>query len=402
MEEVTQNPSQTRFMSIIRIFSFDREKKTGVVLAKPFGWEGNGAVRIEGRFDERPLQGCALKVTGVLDREEARNADGSLHLDRSGKSCFRYVMNNACVKNLGREERLSGTVTRVFCTREKDDLHPPQSIALVHAIGARYPRKVFVNANLSVGDFVNARGVNDHVPAYRYKDGRAVEEIVSKDGRRIFNTEFHASDCTVRHSRKLYEGTVATVMRPVDEVGNCLVKLRVDSFQINRPVTAYLSVRPDEEVREGDRIRLSGYCVEKESVDREGRPLFREDGSRWTNLVIQSLEASVMREEEKMEKTSVHHASGDIRRDLQNGETGESESMRKESAASPGERQGNITEGSAHGRELMECGKKIEMKEEKAKEMATVMTTEMTIGKDCDDNSGVPYQDAEEDERPRP
>ncbi|MBO4369582.1 MAG: hypothetical protein J5803_05740, partial [Desulfovibrio sp.] len=272
MTEKTEQ-TQARFMTIQRVFSFDKEKRLGVILARPFGWEGKSAVRVEGRFDERPLVGGGLKVKGTMELEERKNEDGSPLLDQNGKPSFHKVIRNACIESLGRPQHLFGKVLRVFAAKEKNEQHQAMSIALVQQIGAHYPRKVYAHALLKEGDFLDAQGVIDKVPAYRFKDGKPVEEIMTKDGRQVFNMEFHAQEVHVRHTQKSYQGQVRQILHAKDENGYAVIKMKVDSFKQERPVTAYLTLKEDEDVHIGDTICLQGYCYEKPSVDREGRPL---------------------------------------------------------------------------------------------------------------------------------
>lgn len=298
--------ARPRFMLINKILSYDPKDGRAQVLCKPFGWRGTGKVRIDGVFNERPLEGQALKVLGDVKREARLHHDGEPALGSLGQPLYNLVIKaKSKVEVLGRTERMAGTVTRVFASQEGDAVHPSYSIALIQPVGSQYQRKVFSTLALHEGEFIEAQGVTDKVPAYRFKDGKAVEPICAIDGTQIYHYDFHATDTVVRHDPALYAGEVLKVWRSRDGDGLCIARVHIQGFNRDKPINCYLNLPEKGRLEEGDRLSVQGYCVEKEAREPDGKLKLRQNGTPWTNLVVQAVHYEitpkmVLREEENL------------------------------------------------------------------------------------------------------
>ena len=297
---------KARFMLITKILGYDSAQKAGRVLGKPFGWQGRSQVRVEGQFDSPPISGHAMKVVGILEREDRVFNNGEPVLSATGERLYSLVIKNAKVEGLGAPEKLQGQVTRVFACNEGDALRAASSIALVQPVGSQYVRKVFANHALHIGDFFEATGVTDRVPAYRFANGKAVEPIVTKDGTQVYHYDFHASEVSVRHDVQPFTGEVVSVLRERGErQGLCVTKLQIPNFNNNRPVTCYLNLKEDERLEPGDHLSITGYCVQKTVRERDGTIVYNFDRTPKTQLVLQAEEHRITPKVVEVERAAV-------------------------------------------------------------------------------------------------
>lgn len=119
-------------------------------------------------------------------------------------------------------------------------------------------------------------------------EGYRVKEPLKDDPER-YNLAVHAMDWEIR-TPKEYQGEITRVFH-YDAENQSAIVLGKFGFKNDAETKAYLTL--DKEPQVGDRIALRGI-VEEEIQTKDGKPILRDDGEPFTNLVIRETRTSRM------------------------------------------------------------------------------------------------------------
>ena len=212
-------------------------------------------MELEGHFSERPKAGFALKVLG-LERDEEKNVLNDSQDSSTGANS--EVLKHFCaleLESLGRLSRLFGRVIRVFPSFD-GTIHPHGSVALVQQGGSSYFRKVVSSSALQEGQYLDARGVFDRVPASRCERDR--NEPMPRAP--LYCLEFHVLQACVRQKMSTFSAEVVRILRPCDRDCFAQVELRVWEKDCAKTFKTALVLPRRKRLQAGERLTLTAFC----------------------------------------------------------------------------------------------------------------------------------------------